>query len=315
MNRTQSRKNPIPSPTLPLKGRGRGAALIVALLLTALGAAVAAQLIQPLAGWLAREYTSRDTQASYTLADAAATWSLTVLTGDARISTIDHYGELWAIALPATQVEGGTIEGRITDLQERFNLNSVASNGVRSEANVAVAKSFFARAGVPIALAERLADALDKDELTASGQSESQAYGAKLRNEKIDTLSDLLDIGGFTQSHLEALAPLATVLPESSPLNVNTASRDTLVTALPGASEEQWAKALAARQSKPFASVNELATLLGVAVPEAAFSVDTQFFEMNAVISFAITKHEITIRAHRKKGDSPKIYYRSVQNA
>jgi general secretion pathway protein K len=313
MNRTLSRKNIIP--TRLSKVRARGAALIVALLLTALGAAVAAQLIQPLAGWLAREYTSRDTQASYTLADAAATWSLTVLAGDARISTIDHYGELWAIALPPTQVESGTIEGRITDLQSRFNLNSVAANGVRSEANVAIAKSFFARAGVPIMLAERLAEALDKDEITATGQSESQAYGAKLRNEKIDTLADLVDIGGFTAAHIEALAPLVTVLPEASTINVNTASLDALAIALPGVGDEQWSKALAARQSKPFANVNELAALLGAAVPEVAFSVDTQFFEMNAAISFVITKHKITIRVLRRKGDVPKIYYRSVQNA
>jgi general secretion pathway protein K len=293
----------------------RGAALIVALLLTALGAAVAAQLIQPLAGWLSREYSARDTQAAYTLADAAATWSLTVLTGDARTSTIDHYGELWAIPLPATQVEGGTIEGRITDLQARFNLNSVAPNGIRNEQNVAIAKSLFARAGVPVTLVERLADALDRDELTATGQSESQVYGARLRNDKIATLSDLLDIGGFTRDQIEALAASVDVLPDATPINVNTASRETLIAAIPNATEEQWARALAARQSKPFASVNELAVLLGVQLPETAFSANTQHFEMNSLISFPITKHRITLRCQRKLGGTPTIYYRSVQNA
>ncbi|MGL5001755.1 MAG: hypothetical protein ACRDAM_02330, partial [Casimicrobium sp.] len=175
-----------------------GAALIVALLLTALGAAVAAQLIQPLAGWLAREYRARDTQAAYTLADAAATWSLTVLTGDARTSTIDHLGELWAISLPPTQVEGGTIDGRIVDLQAKFNLNNLAQNGLRSEPNVQVAKNIFARAGVPIALAERLVDAIDTDQVTATGQSESQVYESRFANASIETLADLVAIGGFT---------------------------------------------------------------------------------------------------------------------
>ncbi len=297
------------------RSRAQGAALIIALLLTALGAAVAAQLIQPLAGWLAREYTSRDTQASYTLADAAATWSLTVLTGDARVSTIDHYGELWAIALPPTQVEGGTIEGRITDLQTRFNLNSLAPNGVRSEANVAVARSLFARAGVPASLVDRLTEALDKDEVTATGQSESQVYGAVLRNAKIDTLADLLDIGGFSHSKLDALAPWVTVLPEASTININTASYDLLAAALPDVNEQQWAKAISARQSKPFSSVNDLATLLGTAVPASVFSVDTQHFEMNASITFSLTKHKVTIRTQRKKGETPKVFYRSVQNA
>jgi general secretion pathway protein K len=293
----------------------RGAALIIALLLTALGAAVASQLIQPLAGWLAREYTARDTQASYTLADAAATWSLTVLTGDARASTIDHYGELWAIALPPTQVEGGTIEGRITDLQAKFNLNSVAPNGVRSEANVTVATAIFARAGVPLELAQRLADAIDQDSITANGQSESQVYGTSFQNAKLDALSDLLSLGGFNSAHVEALAQWATVLPEASTINVNTASAEMLAAALPMIESAQWTKALAQRQVKPFTSIAEFSTAIGTQVQDSAFSVNAQYFEINSLILFDNTKHKITIRAQRKQGVAPVIYFRSVQNA
>jgi general secretion pathway protein K len=296
--------------------RTHGAALIVALLLTALGAAVAAQLIQPLAGWLKREYVARDLQASYTLADAAATWSLTVLAGDARTSTIDHYGELWAIALPPTQVEGGTIEGRITDLQAKFNLNSVIdAAGNRSGANVAICASIFARAGLPVALAERLTDALDRDQLTVNGQSETQAWGGSMRNARLNVLADLLTIGGFTPSQLAALTPWVDVLPESTTLNVNTASAEMLAAALPNVPAEKWAKALAARQSKPFSTVNELGTLVGDGLPDTAFSVIAQYFEMNAKISFDYVSHRITIRSQRKQGVVPVIYYRSVQNA
>jgi general secretion pathway protein K len=294
----------------------RGAALIVALLLTALGAAIAAQLIQPLAGWLQREYTARDLQASYTLSDAAATWSLAVLSGDARTSTIDHYGELWAIPLPPTQVEGGTIEGQIIDLQAKFNLNSlVTTNGTRNEANVAICKSIFERAGLPATLVERLADAIDTDGVTISGQSESQAYGATLRNARLDSLSDLLSVGGFSRAQIDALAAWVDVLPEPTPINVNTASPEMLAAVLPSASAEQWTKALAARRGKPFANANELGALLGTAVPETSFSANTQYFQMFAKIKFSYVIHQITIRSQRKLGERPVIYYRSVQNA
>ena len=37
----------------------------------------------------------------YTLADAAASWALTVLAADARLGPVDHYGELWATPLAA----------------------------------------------------------------------------------------------------------------------------------------------------------------------------------------------------------------------
>ncbi|MGL4233607.1 MAG: type II secretion system minor pseudopilin GspK [Casimicrobium sp.] len=291
-----------------------GAALIVALLLTALGAAVAAQLIQPLAGWLAREYRARDTQAAYTLADAAATWSLTVLTGDARTSTIDHLGELWAISLPPTQVEGGTIDGRIVDLQAKFNLNNLAPNGLRSEPNVQVAKNIFARAGVPVALAERLVDAIDTDQITATGQSESQVYESRFANASIETLADLVAIGGFTAAHLDALAPYVDVLPNAVTINANTASPDLLAAALPSITSEQWAKAIAVRQSKPFASIAELSAALGTAVPDAAFSVASQHFEMRSTLTFERVTHKVTIRCRRPVGLPPSIYYRSVQN-
>lgn len=301
----------------PKQHATHGAALIVALLLTALGAAVAAQLIQPLAGWLKREYVARDLQASYTLADAAATWSLTVLSGDARISTIDHYGELWAIALPPTQVEGGTLEGRITDLQAKFNLNSVIdAAGNRSEANVAVCAAIFARAGLPTptALAERLADALDRDGVTLSGQSEAQAYGAQMRNARIAVLADLLALGGFTPMQIAALLPWVDVLPENTTINVNTASPEMLAAALPTVTADEWARALSIRQTSPFASVNDLAAALGRPVPDTAFSVRTQYFETIAKITFNYVNHRITIRAHRKPAITPNIYYRSVQN-
>ena len=105
-------------------------------------------MIVPLSGWLGAS-TVRATLRRVTLADASAAWALTVLAADARLGPVDHYGELWA-TLPATPVEGGSIEGRITDLQARFNLNSVAPRGVRSAPNIALARTLFAQAGVPV---------------------------------------------------------------------------------------------------------------------------------------------------------------------
>jgi general secretion pathway protein K len=297
------------------KPRPRGAALVLAMLLTALGAAVASQLIAPLSGWLAREYRARDTQASYTLADAAATWSLTVLAGDARTSNIDHLGELWAIALPPTPVEGGTISGQITDLQARFNVNSLAPNGVRSDAQVAVAAALFSRAQVPVSLLERLVDAIDRDDVTLVGQSEAQAYGQRFRNTNLDSLADLLDVGGFTERHVAALAPWFVVLPEATHVNLNTASAELLAAALPNVSAERLQAGLASRATKPITSVTEWLSSMGAANVAAAFSTDTQFFETIAVIDFDRVKHQITLRAQRKKGFPTAIYYRVIRNA
>jgi hypothetical protein len=54
---------------------------------------------------------------------------------------------------------------------------------------------------------------------------------------------------------------------------------------------------------------------MGAANVAAAFSTDTQFFETIAVIDFDRVKHQITLRAQRKKGFPTAIYYRVIRNA
>ena len=47
-----------------------------------------------------------------------------LLEEDLADSTNDHFNELWAQAIPAMPVEGGMVNGCISDLQGRFNLTA-----------------------------------------------------------------------------------------------------------------------------------------------------------------------------------------------
>ena len=293
----------------------RGAALVVALLLTALGAAIATQMIAPLSGWLDREYRARDTQASYTLADAAASWAITVLAADGRLGPLDHYGELWATPLPPTPVEGGTIEGRITDLQAQFNLNNLAPRGVKSAANVALAKALFAKAGVAPALVDTLADAIDKDDLTDDGQSERQRYGQALRNGPLRDLADLLDVPGFTDAYARALSEIVMVLPDASPINANTASKALIASAFPAAPPAELDRAMARRAQQPFSAPNDLATLLGQSPLDGVFSINSQFFAVEAVIRFERVAHRVQLQIARPPTGRPTLIARLISNA
>ena len=295
--------------------KNSGAALVIAMLLTALGAAVAVQMLVPLSGWVEREYRARDTQASYTLADAAASWAITVLAADARLGPIDHYGELWATALPETPVEGGTIEGRIFDLQAQFNLNNLAPRGVQSKANVVLARALFAQAGVPINLVESVADAIDGDELTIDGQSERQRYGRSLRNAPLTGMADLLDVPGFDDAMVRKLAAVMVVLPEASSINANTASRALIASAFPDAKPETLDKVLARRAQLPFITGNELATLLGQPAIDGVFSANTQFFAVEALIRFERVAHRVQLRISRPPQARPTVVSRLISNA
>ena len=298
-----------------MKHQSRGAALVIAMLLTALGAAVAVQMIVPLSGWMEREYRARDTQASYTLADAASSWAITVLAADLRLGPIDHYGELWATPLPPTPVEGGTIEGRITDLQARFNLNNLAPRGVKSPANITLAKVLFTQAGVPVNLVETLADAIDRDELTDDGQSERQRYGRVLRSAPLVRFADLLDVPGFTDVFVRNLAAVMIVLPEASPINANTASRALIATAFPAASADAIDKTLLRRAQQPFSAAGDLATLLQQPTLEGVFSANSQYFAVEAVIRFERAAHRVQLQIARPPAARPVVISRLISNA
>ena len=295
--------------------RMRGAALVVALLLTALGAAIATQMIVPLSGWLDREYRARDTQASYTLADAATSWAITVLAADGRLGPLDHYGELWATPLPSTPVEGGTIEGRITDLQAQFNLNNLAPRGVKSAVNVALAKALFGKVGVAPALVDTLADAIDKDDLTDDGQSERQRYGQALRNGPLRDLADLLDVPGFTDASARALSEIVVVLPEASPMNANTASKALIAVAFPAATPADLDRAMARRAQQPFSAPNDLATMLAQPPLDGVFSINSQFFAVEAVIRFERIAHRVQLQIARPPNGRPTLISRLISNA
>ena len=297
------------------RSQPKGAALVVAMLLTALGAAVAVQMIVPLSGWVEREYRARDTQASYTLADAASSWAITVLAADLRLGPIDHYGELWATPLPPTPVEGGTIEGRITDLQSRFNLNNLAPRGVKSPANVTLAKALFTQAGVPVNLVDTLADAIDRDELTDDGQSERQRYGRALRNAPLLRFADLLEVPGFTEAFVRSLASVVIVLPEASPVNANTASRSLIAAAFPTASAEAIDKLMLKRSQQPFSNGNDMAGLLGQGTLDGVFSANSQYFAVEAVIRFERAAHRVQLQIARPPTARPVVISRLISNA
>jgi general secretion pathway protein K len=293
----------------------RGAALVVAMLLTALGAAVAVQMIQPLSGWMEREYQARDTQAAYTLADAASSWAVTVLAADLRLGPIDHYGELWATPLTATPVEGGTIEGRITDLQASFNLNNVAPRGVKSASNIVLAKALFSQAGVPVALVDTVADAIDRDELTDDGQSERQRYGRALRNAPLTRFADLLALPGFSEPQVRALTSVMIVLPEASPINANTASKALIAAAFPVTSGDAIDRALARRKLQPFTNSGELATLVGQPNVDGVFSANSQYFAVEAIIRFERAAHRVQLQIARSPTAPPTVISRLISNA
>src|SRR5271154_6388696 len=100
----------------------RGAVVIVAMLIVAIAATAASLLLQQQDASVRQLEAARDYEQARWLLDGGTKWARVILRADARSSTIDHGGELWATGLPPTQIEQGTLSGEIRDLQGLFNL-------------------------------------------------------------------------------------------------------------------------------------------------------------------------------------------------
>jgi general secretion pathway protein K len=118
--------------------RQRGVALITAVLIVALGTMLAAGVF--FRGYLdqRRSATLFALDQAYEVALGAEAWAADFLRQDRQESDTDHFGEAWAKPLPPLPLDdGGTVEGRLEDMQGRFNLNNLRKgDGTTNEAAV-----------------------------------------------------------------------------------------------------------------------------------------------------------------------------------
>ena len=243
--------------------RERGAALIVAMLVAAIAAAVATTLTVEGARWQALVEGRRDHARAVSLAAAGVQWARQVLADDATHGPIDHLAEPWAFPLPATPVDGGSVEGRIEDAQARLNVNGIG--GV--DGNAAIARQrlgrVLARDGVDAALVDAIADFVDPDEAPRERGAEDAAYapaGGVAANASLVRVGELAAVRGLTPAALARLGQDVAALPLDATVNVNTATPTVLAAILPSLDAEAIAAIVAARRERPYASVDDFAT-------------------------------------------------------
>jgi general secretion pathway protein K len=94
------------------------------------------------------------------------------------------------------------------------------------------------------------------------------------------SVDGLLDVPGFTPDTLARLRPFVTILPTTTPVNMNTASAEVIAAIMPGMSVSSAQALVARRQSVFFRNVGDVQLALqGVGVPQAA--IDTSLCDVN----------------------------------
>ena len=157
---------------------------------------------------------------------------------------VDTLAEDWAQPTSPFPVAGGFIQGRVIDLQSRFNVNSIMA----SDANVAKKQRERLRrlmdlVGIPVdkesnvstqMLSERLLDWMDNDQEPTGfdGKEDLDYLGLerpyRAANMVMWDVSELMLIEGFTPADIALLADYVSFLPPDVALNVNTADSKVL---------------------------------------------------------------------------------------
>jgi general secretion pathway protein K len=210
----------------------RGVALIVAVLLVALGTIIAATV-----GYENAMAARRGT-ATYAFdqsllvsegAEALAAYGIRQFFQSDPQHT--YIGQGWDKPVgPMEVVPGVMLEASLEDMQGRFNLNNlVRKDGTPDPSYVAAFTQLLELVGIEPKWAPMVVDWIDADTVPQNvGGAEDSVYMGQVppyraANRYITSASELLALPGFGRDRYLALAPYVTALPKDTPINVCTA--------------------------------------------------------------------------------------------
>lgn len=272
----------------------RGVAVVTAILVVAVAASAAAYLLAQQSATLNQTALAASRAQADAFAQAGLDWARGILAEDARRSATDTLDEGWARPLAGLPVERAVVGGAITDLQARFNLNNVAKDGRRSDADVQILVRLLESLGLDAGLALAVLDWVDADsDLAGNGGAEDAHYLALARphraaNRRMAQLEELHRVRGFDARTVAALQPFVTALPNRTSVNANTAPPEVLSAVMPELSREEIRELVASRRSQPFRDRADLKARAKKAAPsaiDAGLDVKSDHFLVRVVVT------------------------------
>ena len=268
--------------------KGRGVALITAMLITALATLLAANLAWDNALDVRRTMVLLHRDQAIQVALGAESWVIGILHQDLEDSQTDHLGEIWATELPGLPIEGGEVFGAVTDLQGRFNVNNlIDENGAVHEESLEQFRRLLNAIGLDQRFAGIAGDWLDHDiDASFPDGAEDSIYTGMIppyrtANQALSSISELAALEGMDKLTFNALEPHITALPGRTGINVNTATGAVLQSLDENMSVADVEGLLAERESGGFSDVqNSFSSFVTPDVIEES----TQYFQLKVVV-------------------------------
>jgi len=221
--------------------RQRGIALLVAILLVALGTIIAADIAYRSAMSARRATATLSFDEALLVsegAEALSAYGLKAVLSGSKAGTTGVADvtaqQPWAQPVgPIEVVPGVTLEAQLEDMQGRFNLNWLVGYqdpiaGKPDPTALTAFRKLLELSQVDPKWADMVVDWIDKDNQPQTQGAEDSAYMGQnppylAANQYITSTTELLALPGFGRDNYQKLAPFIAALPPSSTLNVCTA--------------------------------------------------------------------------------------------
>lgn len=275
----------------------RGTALLSAMITVTLVATLAAAALWQQWRGVEVEAAERARLQSSWLLNGALDWGRLILRIDDSFN-VDHLAEPWAVPLAEARLstflaagEADTetdrdafLSGGIQDLQARLNVANLLQAGRSGDEvllDYARFERLFALLNLPTGELRALSDGINA--ASAAERADGDGEPAPLLPQQVSQLVWL----GLSPATVAALAPYVTVLPERTPVNLNTASAQVIHAAVPALSLAQAQQLVAARAQQHFRDVDAALRASGETdnlTQQCAgwCSINSRFFEVRA---------------------------------
>ncbi|MFM6991787.1 MAG: type II secretion system minor pseudopilin GspK [Rhodoferax sp.] len=286
--------------------RQRGAAILLAMLTVVLVATLASAAMWQ--QWRAVEVETAErarAQSTWVLS-GALDWARLILAEDGRKGGTDHLGEPWAMPLEQARLStflaadrgdslaadasaNAFLSGQIHDLQARLNLrNLVQDDGKVHTPTLRTWERLFAQLGLPRKQLDALVAQLTQAQRAGgTALAAHQALDASMDGPLMPQEPEQVAWLGLDAATLASLSPYIVVLPERTPVNLNTASATVLSACLEGLNPADAQRLLQARRLRPWENLEDVkaaARLPRLSLDTQQLSLSTRFFALQGAL-------------------------------
>jgi general secretion pathway protein K len=262
----------------------RGSAILLAMLVLAMAATLVAGALWQQNALVRETENERAYAQAHWLLRGAIDWAGVILGEDARTSSVDHRGEAWAVPLADTRLNendgrpAAYLAGAIDDEQGKFNLRNLLSGPELNAGEVQSLRRLLAALGINERFAERIAQRLLAEQKASATQP---AIGLAF-------VDDLLQVG-LDPQQFERLRGFVTILPEPTPLNLNTAPAEVIAARISGLELVDARRIVSARDRAYFKDLGDAMQRLHEVNPritETGLAVATRYFSVQGTVSY-----------------------------